>query len=341
MAFSQLASIRRSAGASSGGAATPLPLTLLPDSASGASDSSGRGIGADTGAGAGRGRGGAPSSPSPSSPYTMSPYASSQPLQMRTASTGSGSAAGLALGGRTASGLRPAASAIGLVPSARAAGRLHFLVVDDDATNRRLAARMLERLGCSCLLLEDGDFVPAALERTGQLQPEGDMGASPIIGHEDRSPLSLGDADDFVDDEDGEGVDARGRAPTTPSAFKRFDAILLDQVMVRSTGSEVCALIRSRGCTVPVFAMTANTSTADLQRYVSAGMSEFVVAKPFSIGTLRSVVEMIVEGKAASAAAPTGLPAAGAGGGVGAQAGHIIYGLPRQTLSSPKGMRAT
>jgi CheY-like chemotaxis protein len=45
----------------------------------------------------------------------------------------------------------------------------HFLVCEDDLTNRRLVQRMLERIGCSCTLLEDGDMAAAALEASGQL----------------------------------------------------------------------------------------------------------------------------------------------------------------------------
>jgi hypothetical protein len=35
----------------------------------------------------------------------------------------------------------------------------HVLFVDDDPVNRRLGGRMLQRLGCTCHMLEDGDQV--------------------------------------------------------------------------------------------------------------------------------------------------------------------------------------
>jgi PleD family two-component response regulator len=40
---------------------------------------------------------------------------------------------------------------------------LHVLVVDDEKVNRRIAARMLEHLGCTCDGIEDGDEVVNAL----------------------------------------------------------------------------------------------------------------------------------------------------------------------------------
>jgi CheY-like chemotaxis protein len=37
--------------------------------------------------------------------------------------------------------------------------RLRVLLVDDDSVNSRLGARLVARLGCECVLLEDGDEV--------------------------------------------------------------------------------------------------------------------------------------------------------------------------------------
>ena len=49
---------------------------------------------------------------------------------------------------------------------------LHVLLVDDENLNRRLGQRMLERLGCTCVPLEDGIDVLPVLALTNQL-PEG------------------------------------------------------------------------------------------------------------------------------------------------------------------------
>jgi CheY-like chemotaxis protein len=48
---------------------------------------------------------------------------------------------------------------------ARVALGWHALVADDSATNRRIAARALRGIGCTCTLVEDGDEVPDAVAR--------------------------------------------------------------------------------------------------------------------------------------------------------------------------------
>ena len=53
----------------------------------------------------------------------------------------------------------------GSFAEARGFGGCHVLVVDDSATNRRIAERSLRGLGCTCVLAEDGDEVPDAIAR--------------------------------------------------------------------------------------------------------------------------------------------------------------------------------
>lgn len=45
---------------------------------------------------------------------------------------------------------------------------MHVLLVDDEATNRRLGARLLARLGCTFELLEDGDEILPHLRAPGR-----------------------------------------------------------------------------------------------------------------------------------------------------------------------------
>jgi CheY-like chemotaxis protein len=56
-----------------------------------------------------------------------------------------------------------AAIASPFAPGGGPAMGLHVLVVDDSATNRRIAERCLRGLGCTCAHAEDGDEVPAAV----------------------------------------------------------------------------------------------------------------------------------------------------------------------------------
>jgi CheY-like chemotaxis protein len=119
--------------------------------------------------------------------------------------------------------------------------KLHILAVDDDGVNRTLVARMLKRVGCTCDLLEDGDQVEERLVATGQLQPQ--PGSPPVAGS---------------------------------GGFMPYDAILMDIVMVRSDGAMVTHALKTRGLTVPVFAMTANHQPSDLAKYKIAGMEPLV-----------------------------------------------------------------
>jgi ActR/RegA family two-component response regulator len=81
---------------------------------------------------------------------------------------------------------------------------LHLLFVDDDVVNRNLGKRMLVRLGCTVVMLDDGIHVETALL----------------------------------------------------SAEIPYDALLLDIQMPRLNGDTVCRMLRARGETIPIIAMT-------------------------------------------------------------------------------------
>ena len=87
--------------------------------------------------------------------------------------------------------------------------------------------------------------------------------------------------------EDGDLVEAALEASVRP-----FDAIVMDIVMHRSDGAEVCRTLRERwGVRCPIIAMTGNTSSRDVQRYFSMGF-DVVLPKPFSLDRLgRALVE--------------------------------------------------
>ncbi|MDG1417137.1 MAG: response regulator, partial [Maricaulis sp.] len=60
---------------------------------------------------------------------------------------------------------------------------------------------------------------------------------------------------------------------------EQFDAALLDQRMPGMDGKNVAELARLSGVDIPLIALTANTSEADRQRCLEAGMDEFL-SKP-------------------------------------------------------------
>jgi CheY-like chemotaxis protein len=168
------------------------------------------------------------------------------------------------------------------LPSKELAG-MRVLVVDDERAIRRLCQRMLERLGCTCVLLEDGDQVLNALLSSGYVPKD--------------SPYST---------------------TQTPAniTFQPFHAVLMDIMMVRSNGVDVVIDMRNSYDNTPVptpspsrtragsadgfslaplspyrlppfIAMTANTSLADITNYKRAGFVN-VLGKPFDLSALRS-----------------------------------------------------
>lgn len=87
--------------------------------------------------------------------------------------------------------------------------------------NRRIASRMLERLGCTCDAIEDGDTILQAL------------------------------------------IQSR----------KPYDVILLDIIMVKSNGLDICKSLRDQEVEIPIIAATANYSAKEASLYKSAGFS--------------------------------------------------------------------
>ena len=132
------------------------------------------------------------------------------------------------------------------------------MVVDDERAVRRLCERMLTKLGCTCVLLEDGDEVAGALTSHGySLLPHGAASAK------------------------------------SPPNRREIDVILMDIMMARSNGVDIMLDLHARsvkcGATPlpPVYAMTANTSVDDLCVYKEAGFAG-VLGKPFSYEQLKS-----------------------------------------------------
>ncbi len=81
-----------------------------------------------------------------------------------------------------------------------------------------------------------------------------------------------------------------------------FDLVLMDVQMPRMDGVEATRAIRqgsAAGRRAPILAVTANTDSADVRRYLAAGMAG-VVAKPIEAGRL---LEAMTAALAAGAAA--------------------------------------
>lgn len=136
-----------------------------------------------------------------------------------------------------------------------------MLVVDDERALRRMASRMLARLGATSEQLEDGQECEAMLRSRGQLQGASVGAASGSARNGDRS--------------------RSGSTSVRHPEGRRFDVILSDIVMVHSRGTDVCKHLLELGCRVPIFAMTANHDPWNLPEYRAAGFYG-ILPKPYS-----------------------------------------------------------
>ena len=81
---------------------------------------------------------------------------------------------------------------------------------------------------------------------------------------------------------DGEaGLDAARR--------ERFDLVLLDLLMPRMSGLEVCRALRAEGSDVPIIMLTGKVLEDDVEAGFSAGADDYVT-KPISLKELASRV---------------------------------------------------
>jgi CheY-like chemotaxis protein len=86
----------------------------------------------------------------------------------------------------------------------------------------------------------------------------------------------------------------------------KFSAILMDVAMPVIDGIEATARIRAAevasGCRVPIIALTANVMPGDRERFLAAGMNEFV-SKPFTRAGLAGAFERLAHGLSADSGA--------------------------------------
>jgi two-component system OmpR family response regulator len=85
-----------------------------------------------------------------------------------------------------------------------------------------------------------------------------------------------GYAVDVVDD---------GEAALMKAAVWDYDAIVLDVMLPRRDGFEVCRVLRERGCWAPVLMLTARGQVSDRIEGLDLGADDYL-AKPFDFGEL-------------------------------------------------------
>jgi DNA-binding response OmpR family regulator len=78
---------------------------------------------------------------------------------------------------------------------------------------------------------------------------------------------------------------ADGQAGLDAALSAQPDLILLDIMLPKIDGYEICKAVRSRGVEVPIIMLTARGQEADIVRGLNSGADDYVT-KPFSIGEL-------------------------------------------------------
>ncbi|MEQ1754179.1 MAG: ATP-binding protein [Micropepsaceae bacterium] len=125
------------------------------------------------------------------------------------------------------------------LPPIRTGGKLHILVAEDNAINRKLIALMLEALGHTCVFAEDGQQAVAKVTESD------------------------------------------------------FDLILMDVQMPVLDGLGATKQIRELGgavAKIPIVAVTANAMSGDKEKYIAAGMDNYV-SKPLSLQSLMQLFD--------------------------------------------------
>lgn len=89
---------------------------------------------------------------------------------------------------------------------------------------------------------------------------------------------------------------ANGREAIEAAAHKNFDIIFMDVQMPEMDGLEATHSLRKRektsGLHTPIVAMTAHAMTGDRERFLAAGMDDYL-SKPINKSALRSILEQL------------------------------------------------
>jgi len=95
-------------------------------------------------------------------------------------------------------------------------------------------------------------------------------------------------SEDYIVSWAGDGDDALAKAGTLP-----FDLILLDVMLPRRSGFEVCREIRKAGLITPILMLTARGQTADKVAGLKLGADDYLT-KPFEMAELLARVEALL-----------------------------------------------
>jgi two-component system alkaline phosphatase synthesis response regulator PhoP len=116
---------------------------------------------------------------------------------------------------------------------------------------------------------------------------------SRILIVEDERQLALVLEDDLKIEGYDVEVQGDGESATRRAREQRFDLIILDIMLPRKDGFEVCRELRRAGLQTPVILLTARTQESDKMMGLEIGADDYVT-KPFSPRELRARVKALL-----------------------------------------------
>jgi CheY-like chemotaxis protein len=140
------------------------------------------------------------------------------------------------------------------------------LLVDDVASNVKMAARILQRSGVvECATAEDGQVaLDTYIAARAWAQQEADLALRQQRAEEGGEP----------------GIESN-----IPDPIEPFDAILMDFEMPVMNGPTATARLRALGCTAPIIGITGNVLPADVEFFLQSG-ADAVLPKPLRLPDL-------------------------------------------------------
>ena len=111
-----------------------------------------------------------------------------------------------------------------------------------------------------------------------------------ILVAEDESDMAMGLRDNLQFEGYEVVVAEDGETALTAATTKNPDLILLDIMMPKMDGLEVCRRVREAGYTVPILMLSAKSQEIDIVRGLEVGADDYIT-KPFSIRELLARVK--------------------------------------------------
>jgi len=166
------------------------------------------------------------------------------------------------------------------------------LVLDDEPMVLASTTRLLRRLGCSVVPMQNPLQVTTLLVFAGQAEAGRAGGGSGMSSGDCRTPPSLPrgrldlpkgwvavDGVTHCPPHQVTPVSALSADEVAAGGRGRFSAVFLDIVMPQRNGDEVAASLRRHGYTGPLIAATGNVTATDVARYSRSGFNA-VIGKP-------------------------------------------------------------